>query len=212
MPDPSTLVLFIGASLLLLLVPGPAVVYIITRGTMQGRRAALVSVAGIHVGTLVHIPAGVAGLSALLVASASAFAAVKLAGAAYLLYLGVKALWASRRSSQVAAAPVTDRAYRRIFVDGVVVNVLNPKTAVFFLAFVPQFVNVDAGSVTMQLIVLGVVFVATGLLTDGAYAVASGWLGQRLGTSPTFARRRAIFSGTSYLGLGLVTAFSGSNK
>ncbi|MEQ8841713.1 MAG: LysE family translocator [Acidimicrobiales bacterium] len=207
MPDPTTILLFSGAALLLLLVPGPAVLYIVARSASQGRRAGLVSVAGIHVGTLVHIAAAVLGLSAVLVASSGAFTAVKLAGAAYLVFLGIRALQA--RSALGDTAVVAPRSSRRIFADGVVLNILNPKTAVFFLAFVPQFVDIDAGRTTTQLMTLGAVFVALGLVTDGVYALAGGWLGSRMRRSPRLARRSETTAGAVYLGLGLATALSG---
>src|SRR5215510_9170831 len=167
MPDPASLAVFVAAALVLLLTPGPAVLYIVTRSIDQGRRAGLVSMLGVHAGTLVHIAAAAAGVSALLAASATAFAVVKYLGAGYLIYLGVRKL--------VYRAPVTSvnvsapRHLRRAFLDGVVVNVLNPKTALFFLAFLPQFVDVSRGSVGAQVLTLGAVFVALGLTTDGLY-------------------------------------------
>jgi threonine/homoserine/homoserine lactone efflux protein len=208
MPTTATLIVFSGAALLLLLIPGPAVLYIVARGASQGRRAGLVSVAGIHVGTLVHIGAAVLGLSALIVASATAFTAIKLAGAAYLIYLGVTALL--RRGSRNGLRPEEPlRSEQRIFVDGIVLNILNPKTAVFFLAFVPQFVDVDASNTTTQLIALGMTFILLGLVTDSVYALAAGWIGTRLRTSPSASRRSETAAGVTYIGLGLTTALSG---
>lgn len=209
MPSLSTLLLFSGASLALLLLPGPAVLYIVARGASQGRSAALVSVAGIHTGTLVHVFAAVVGLSAVVVASATAFAAIKLVGAGYLIYLGVTSL-RRRREPRADGDPVLPiRSLRRVYVDGVVLNILNPKTAVFFLAFVPQFIDVDAGSVTTQILALSALFVCLGFLTDGAFAVAAGWVGQRLTNSPTLERRKDLAAGLTYILLGLVTAVSG---
>lgn len=208
MPTTATLIVFSGAALLLLLIPGPAVLYIVARGASQGRRAGLVSVAGIHVGTLVHIGAAVLGLSALIVASATAFTAIKLAGAAYLIYLGVTALL--RRGSRNGLRTEEPlRSEQRIFVDGIVLNILNPKTAVFFLAFVPQFVDVDASNTTTQLIALGMTFILLGLVTDSVYALAAGWIGTRLRTSPSASRRSETAAGVTYIGLGLTTALSG---
>jgi threonine/homoserine/homoserine lactone efflux protein len=208
MPTTATLIVFSGAAFLLLLIPGPAVLYIVARGASQGRRAGLVSVAGIHIGTLVHIGAAVLGLSALIVASATAFTAIKLAGAAYLIHLGVTALL--RRGSRNGLRPEEPlRSERRIFVDGIVLNILNPKTAVFFLAFVPQFVDVDAGNTTTQLIALGITFILLGLVTDSVYALAAGWIGTRLRTSPSASRRSETAAGVTYIGLGLTTALSG---
>jgi len=151
------------------------------------------------------------GLSAVLVASATAFRVVKYLGAAYLLYLGVRQLL-SRVADPVEATLATPPHLRRAFVDGFVVNVLNPKTALFFLAFLPQFVTVSRGAVPAQIIGLGVVFVALGLLTDGLYALTAGtaarWLRARRGV----ALARRWIPGTMYIGLGLATAFSGNNR
>ena len=207
MPDVSTALVFSGAALALLLIPGPAVLYIVARSASQGRRAGLVSVLGIHVGTLVHIAAAVLGLSALVVASATAFTLVKLAGAAYLVYLGIRTL----RGNDGLTDPPVDalrRSTRRVFTDGVVLNILNPKTAVFFLAFVPQFVDVDAGGSATQIGAFGLLFIALGLVTDGAYALAGGWTGSRLRRSPRVARRSRTGAGVVYLGLGLTTALT----
>ena len=213
MPTASALLLFAGATLALLVVPGPAVLYIVARATSQGRRAGLVSVAGIHLGTLAHVAAAVLGLSAALVASATLFSAIKLAGAAYLVALGVRTLVRAARTDVDAPggemAPPPPRRLRRIFLDGVVVNVLNPKTAVFFLAFVPQFVDPAAPHPTLQLLVLSAEFVVLGLVTDGTFAVVGGALSGRLGRSPVANRRVDVAAGTAYLGLGAVTALSG---
>lgn len=205
------LLAFSGAALLLLLVPGPAVMYIVTRSATQGRTAGLVSVLGIHVGTLVHVVAAVIGLSAVLAASATAFTAVKLAGAVYLVWLGLEAL----RSAGASVDPTdgaTSASLRRVFVDGIVLNVLNPKTALFFLSFVPQFVDANGSAATTQLLVLSAIFIGLGLITDGAYAVAGGWVGQRLRRSERVRRRAGIGAGLTYLGLGAVTALSGGGN
>jgi threonine/homoserine/homoserine lactone efflux protein len=201
LPTPSTLALFAAASLALLLVPGPAVLYIVTQSVAQGRRAGLASVGGIHLGTLVHVAAAAAGLSAVILASATAFNAVKYAGAAYLVYLGVRRLLERPRT----VVDPRREPLRRAFVRGVVVNVLNPKTALFFLAFLPQFVDPDRGAVWFQVVALGSVFVALGLVSDSVYAVAAGSL------SRVLRRRGALMrygSGTVYVGLGAVTALA----
>lgn len=209
-PSASSMLVFSGAALVLALIPGPAVFYIVTRSASQGRRAGLVSVAGIAVGSLAHIVAAVIGLSALVVASATAFTAIKLAGAAYLVYLGATSLWRARRGSGptgVYTPPV--RSMRRIFADGVVLNILNPKLAVFFLAFVPQFVDADAGSAATQIVWFGALFVVIAFITDALYAVAAGWIGSRLRSSPRAERRKDRVAGVTYLGLGAMTAFIG---
>lgn len=209
MPDLATALVFSGAALALLLIPGPAVLYIVARSASQGRRAGMVSVAGIHVGTLVHIAAAVLGLSAIIVASAAAFSVVKYAGAAYLVALGLTSLRHRRRFADRGDGVETPpRSTRRMFTDGVVLNILNPKTAVFFLAFVPQFIDVDAGNTTVQVIGLGVLFIGIGLVTDGAYALAGGWLGARLRRSAVLARRTETTAGAIYIGLGVTTALS----
>jgi threonine/homoserine/homoserine lactone efflux protein len=210
MPSTAALLLFSASALVLLLVPGPAVLYIVARSASDGRRAGLVSVLGIHTGTLVHVAGALVGLSALIVASAVAFSAVKLAGAVYLVVLGVQALRSARHTSRDLAAELPGhRSLRRIYTDGVVVNILNPKTAVFFLAFVPQFVDADAVHPTSQLLVLSAVFIVLGLVSDGAYALLGSWLGARLGRSPGFARRRDRVAGVSYISLGVLTGVSG---
>jgi threonine/homoserine/homoserine lactone efflux protein len=201
-PELSAIELFAAASIALLLIPGPAVLYIVTQSAEQGRSAGLASVAGIHIGTLVHIAAATAGLSALILASAVAFSVVKFAGAAYLVYLGIRKLL--ERSSAAELEP--PRApLRRVFARGAVVNVLNPKTALFFLAFLPQFVDADRGAVWSQVVVFGLVFVALGLVSDSVYALVGDAVGSLLRRRATAMRR---VSGTIYIGLGAVAAFA----
>jgi threonine/homoserine/homoserine lactone efflux protein len=209
-PDASSLALFSVAAAALLLVPGPAVLYIVAQSIHGGRAAGLVSVLGVHVGTLVHVVAVSVGLSSLLVSSATAFEIVKYAGAAYLVVLGVRRLLARDDPLGGKAQPARRRPHRRLFVNGIVVNVLNPKTALFFFAFLPQFVDVDAGSAGLQMLVLGLVFIALGLVSDGAYALAAGTAGSWLRSRPRAVRAERYVSGSVFLGLGLVTALSGS--
>jgi threonine/homoserine/homoserine lactone efflux protein len=208
MPETSTLIAFSAAALILFVVPGPAVLYVVTRSVTQGRKAGLVSVAGIHAGSLVHIAAAVAGLTTLLAASAAAFRAVKLAGAAYLVFLGLRAFLERNGSDDPAAAP-PPAPLGRVFRQGFVVNLLNPKTAVFFLAFVPQFVDPTRGS-TAQLLVLGAFFVALGTLSDSVYATVTGTLGNRLQQRGWWRHGRRWVSGTIYLTLGVLAAVAGS--
>ena len=211
LPDLSHLGLFVVAALVLLLTPGPAVLYIVTRSLDQGRRAGFVSVLGVHAGTLVHVAAAAAGLSAVLAASATAFSVVKYLGAAYLVYLGLRQLLA-RAADPAHAVLAAPPRLRRAFLDGFVVNVLNPKTALFFLAFLPQFVTVSRGTVPAQILGLGLVFCALGLLTDGLYALTAGsaahWLRARRGVALT----RRWIPGTMYIGLGLAAALSPSGR
>jgi threonine/homoserine/homoserine lactone efflux protein len=202
-PDSGTIGLFCLTALALLLIPGPAVLYVVVQGAEQGRRVGLASVAGIHLGTLVHVAAATVGLSALIVASAVAFSAVKYAGAVYLIYLGVRKLLGR---DDDAAEPGRQRvSYRRAFVRGAVVNVLNPKTALFFLALLPQFIDTDRSGVWSQALVLGLVFVGLGLVSDSLYALAAGTVGGVLRR-----RRRAMRygSGVVFVGLGAVAALA----
>ena len=210
MPDRASLALFVVAALALLLVPGPAVLYIVARSIHQGRRAGLASVLGIHVGTLVHIAAATVGLSALIVSSAVAFTAVKIAGAVYLVGLGLWTLLS--RSPETEIALGGERRLRRIFAQGIVVNVLNPKTALFFLAFLPQFVDPNAAHPALQIAFLGLVFVALGLVTDSLWALAAGTAGGVLRRSRRFTRVQRYVTGTVYVGLGVATALAGGSE
>ena len=213
MPDATTYGLFVVASLALTLVPGPAVLYIVARSVEEGRPAGLVSVLGIGAGGFVHVAFAALGLSALLVSSAAAFAVVKWLGVAYLIYLGIGRLLA--RDEEEAAVSVGNEPLTRVFSQGVIVNVLNPKTALFFLAFLPQFVDPSRGAVTAQVALLGTTFVVLALCTDGLYALLSGtaadWL-KRRNESPGFRRAGRYVSGSVYLALGAATAISGSGK
>ena len=210
LPDPAGLGLFVVAALLLLLTPGPAVLYIVARSIDQGRRAGLVSMLGVHVGTLVHVAAAAAGLSALLQASAAAFSAVKYVGAAYLIHLGLRRLLDRAPAPGAETAP--SRRLRRAFAGGVVVNVLNPKTALFFLAFLPQFVSEGRGHAGAQVLVLGLVFVALGLVTDGGYALAAGTAARWLRGHPRFVAGERWVSGGMYIGLGVAAVFAGGQR
>jgi threonine/homoserine/homoserine lactone efflux protein len=212
MPDASTLALFAVAAVTLLVIPGPAVLYIVTRSVDQGRAAGLASVCGVHVGTLVHVAAAALGLSALLVSSATAYHAVRWLGAAYLVWLGIRRLLAKDEPSGSVKDRHASRLGLRHFAQGVVVNVLNPKTALFFLAFLPQFVDVSRGSVPFQVVVFGVAFVLLGLVSDGTYALlastGAGWLRRR----PRVARSSRPVSGGVLIGLGVTTALAGSRS
>jgi threonine/homoserine/homoserine lactone efflux protein len=209
-PDTSTLAVFMAAAAALLIVPGPAVLFIVARGIEQGRRAALVSALGIGVGTLFHVAGATLGLSALLVSSATAFAAVKYLGAAYLAVLGVRTLLT--RGGAEAKVETAPADLGRIFRQGIVVNLLNPKTALFFLAFLPQFVDPDRGSVAGQTLLLGGIMAVMGVISDSSYALLSGTLGGWLKGNLGFLRAQRYFAGSVYLALGVATALTGSRK
>ena len=205
-PDPDRLAVFVVAALALLVVPGPAVLYIVARSVHEGRRAGLASVLGIHVGTLVHIAAATAGLSALVVSSAVAFTAVKIAGAIYLVALGVWTLFSRRAEPDLVLGG--ERNLRRAFAQGIVVNVLNPKTALFFLAFLPQFVDPNASHPALQIAFLGLLFAVLGSITDSIWALVAGTAGGVVRRSRRLLRTQRYVTGSVYIGLGVVTAFA----
>jgi threonine/homoserine/homoserine lactone efflux protein len=201
--SPSTIAAFALASIAILIIPGPAVLYIVNRSISDGRRVGLAAVAGVELGTFVHVLAATAGLSAVLASSAAAFNTVKWLGAAYLIYVGMRTLLTR------PAAIDTDRASvspRRAFHQGVVVNVLNPKVALFFLSFLPQFIHPERGHPAMQAFVLGLVFVMIALVSDGMYALVASELRDVLmrGRSLPFVQR--YVAGTVLIGLGVVAA------
>ena len=201
-PDSTSLWLFGLAALALLAIPGPSVLYIVVQSAERGRRVGLAAVAGVHLGSLVHVAAATAGLSALVVASALAFSIVKYGGAAYLVYLGVRKLLERDRESHVETEP---EPLRRALLRGMVVNMLNPKTALFFLAFLPQFIDTGRGGVWSQALVLGFVFVGLGLVSDSLYALAAGTVGGLI------RRRRKLVrygSGVVYITLGAAAALA----
>ncbi|GII53387.1 RhtB family transporter [Planotetraspora thailandica] len=206
----TTLALFAAATLALLIVPGPAVLYIVTRSVAQGRTAGLVSVLGVHAGSLVHVAAAALGISALLAASAVAFSVVKYLGAAYLVYLGVRKLMSRADDEGPIEVPVASRS--RLIGEGFVVNVLNPKTAIFFMAFLPQFADPARGPIAPQILLLGLIWIVLGLASDGSYALVSSALAGRLRRSARAHRRLDIGSGLVYIGLGAVAAFAHNPK
>ena len=194
------------AALILLLTPGPAVLYIVARSLDQGRLAGLVSVLSIEVGNFVHVLAATLGLSAILVSSALAFSIVKYLGAAYLIYLGVRRLLARETVHQLAT--LQRQSLGRIFRQGVLVAILNPKTALFFFAFLPQFADSSKGSFTLQLLTLGCLFVLMAIVTDSLYALLAGTAGQWLKGTRSFMRFERYLIGTVYIGLGLMAALA----
>jgi threonine/homoserine/homoserine lactone efflux protein len=210
MPDPSRLSLFVGAALLLLVVPGPSVLSIVTQSVSHGRRAGIASVAGITTGTLVHIGAATVGLSALLASSALAFDVVKYLGAAYLIAVGIRRLAGLEREQEPHHRRTRDLG--RLYRQGIVVNVLNPKTALFFLAFLPQFVEPTRGAAWLQILALGLLFAALGFLSDSVWATVAGTLGERLRRSTRFPAVQRYVSGSVFVGLGAVAALTAPVK
>jgi len=205
---PSSFPLFLAGALILLVIPGPAVFYILSRTIGQGRKAGVVSASGIAVGTLVHATAAALGLSAILVSSARAFHIVQFAGALYLIFLGLRTLL-SRDDAQLTSS-ASAHSLSRVFGQGVLVNLLNPKTALFFLAFLPQFVDTSRGHVPAQIFFLGGSFALLGLLSDSTWAMLAGTLAGRLRGSLRWRRAQKNISGGALIALGLATAVSGA--
>ena len=208
MPDTASFMLFVVASLALLVVPGPAVLYIVARAIDHGRRAGIVSVLGLAAGSVVMVAAAAFGAAALLAASPHAFDALRYLGAGYLVWLGIR----TARSRDTAFPPDAPGAapLRRIFRDGVVVALTNPKSILFFFAFLPQFVNPE-GSVRVQIMALGLLFIGLAVVTDGAYALVAGTLAGRL-RDRRFARVRRVVVPVVYLALAVLAVLAGQTK
>ena len=214
MPDISTFALFVAAALALLLVPGPAVIYVVARSVEGGRLTGLVSVLGVELGTLLHVVFAAAGLSAIVVSSAAAFSVVKWLGAAYLVWLGLRQILGRDGGDQEAPLSGSGENRLRVFSQSVLVQVLNPKVALFFLAFLPQFVDPSRSAAWTQVVVLGTTLATLGLFTDGLYALLGGTAGewirkQRAGAGLRRARR--YVTGGVYIALGAVAAISGKD-
>jgi len=210
MIESSRLYFFMGAALALLLIPGPAVLYITARSASQGRVAGLVSVLAIETANFMQAIAAALGLSAILLSSALAFDVVKYLGAAYLIYLGIRKLLASDNGAE-------DEVVRReslalIYWQGFAVNILNPKTALFFFAFLPQFVDPTKGNITAQTLLLGAIFVGMAIITDSLYALLASSLARKLAGNWGFQKGQRYFAGLVYLGLGITTALTGARK
>ena len=204
MPSLSTYAVFLATAMALLAIPGPAVLYVVTRSIEMGRAGGVASVAGITTGTIVHVALATAGLSSLILASRTAFDAVKYVGAAYLIVLGVRRLL-TRTEDRVEPEAIP-RTRRRAYTQGIVVNLTNPKTIVFIFAFIPQFVDPNARHVWLQVLVLGLSFALLGFLSDNAYALAAGAVAERLRGSRKIARFERWFGGSVLIGLGIAAA------
>jgi threonine/homoserine/homoserine lactone efflux protein len=211
MPDASTFALFVAAALVMLVVPGPSVLYIVARSIEGGRIAGLISVLGVQTGALVHIAFAALGLSAILASSAVAFSVVKWLGAAYLVWLGLRRIFGGEEEENVVVEP---ERLSRVYAQGVIVNVLNPKTALFFLAFLPQFIDPSRGAAWIQVLLLGATFVVLALCSDGLYALLSGtagaWL-RRNAKRAAFRRGQRLVSGGVLIALGAVAAITGKD-
>lgn len=210
-PNHTSLLIFVSTAALLLAIPGPAVLYIVGRSIGQGRNAGLVSALGIGVGTLIHTAAAAVGLSALLVSSATAFSVVKYLGAAYLVYLGIQRLRSKESLAAASDTSAQQATLARVFTQGIVVNVLNPKTALFFFAFLPQFIDPARGHIATQILSLGILFAAMGTTSDSLWALFSGSVAGWLRGDQRWMRNERYVSGGILISLGIVTAFAGSS-
>jgi threonine/homoserine/homoserine lactone efflux protein len=210
MIEGSQLYLFVVAALALLLVPGPAVLYITARSASQGRMAGLVSVLAIETANFTQAVAAAFGLAAILYSSAMAFNIVKYLGAAYLIYLGIHKLFFSH--DREADEEVKPESLWRIYWQGFAVNILNPKTALFFFAFLPQFVDPKRGSATAQTLMLGAIFVGLAIITDSMYALLASSVAGKLRGNKNFQTGGRYFAGLIYIGLGITTALTGAKK
>ncbi|KRF28143.1 LysE family translocator [Phycicoccus sp. Soil802] len=207
MPSTPTLASFALAATALILLPGPAMLFLISRGIGQGsRRLAVASMAGIETATAVMVVATAFGLSAVISSSVLAFSIVKYAGAAYLVWLAIRE-FRSKGHFALDRAPVTHS--RRAFGDAFLVGISNPKTAVFFVAFFPQFLHRESGPIWSQVLVLGAIFVAIGAVFDSVYALSAGSIGQWLARHPRAVRRQKYVSGSIFLVMGGAAALTG---
>lgn len=203
-PGGESLLRFIGAALIVLLIPGLGVMYVMARSVSQGTRAGLLSVLGLSSGALLHVFAATVGLSAILLASPAAFGIVKILGAGYLIFLGVRTMLARPQAFNARhSAPLSPM---RLYTGGVLVSAFNPKIALFFLAFLPQFVEPGRGPIARQVLMLGFIYIAMALVTDGAYALLAGSIGARFGQQLARGPVLRYVSGGVYLALGLCTA------
>jgi threonine/homoserine/homoserine lactone efflux protein len=200
---------FALASLVLILLPGPNMFFVLARGVAGGRRVAIISAFGLELASATFVVGTAIGVSAVLASSAIAFSIVRYAGAAYLFFLAYRAFRGKGEMQQVRPAP---QSLRRAYGEAYLVGITNPKVALFFVAFFPQFVSPDRGSVPVQTLMLGVVFVAIGLSFDLTLAVASGSVARLMQRRPTILRRQKYVSGGAYLALGAYAAVAGGRQ
>jgi len=201
---PGDFLLFLIAAFVLLITPGPAVFYIVARSVQQGSWAGIVSAAGVVTGGFIHVVAGTVGLSALVLSSPIAFATVKYLGALYLIYLGFRAFFKENRVGDLNLR-LKSIQLGRVYRDGLVVNLFNPKTILFFIAFLPQFVDSTRENPGTQFLLLGTIMVSMGLVTDSIYAVVAGKASQWLRKSNNRLSYHQWFAGAVYLSLGILT-------
>jgi len=205
--DFSHLYLFITSAVVLLLIPGPAVLFIAAHSIERGPKFGVASAGGIAVGSALHLCAIILGISAIITSSATAFTSVKYFGAFYLIGMGVYKLF--EKSKSVTRRKMKSTNIKRIFLQGIFIQLLNPKVALFFISFLPQFVRPERGPVTLQIALLGSMFIGLGFLSDSMYAVLAGNFGHSLETDLKKSHMRKYFSAFIYICLGLFTALYG---
>lgn len=209
MPDATKFGLFLAAAILLAITPGPGIFYVLTRSLKGGRAEGIASSFGTAVGGFAHVVGAALGLSAILATSSIAFTIIKYVGAAYLVYLGIRTLTSD--DDILLDANVLSSTTRDAFRQGIITEVLNPKTALFFLAFIPQFIN-SQGNVILQFVLLGSISVALNTSADIVIALLAGPIGQSLRTSTRFRRRQRLFTGWSLIGLGAYVAVADNKR
>ena len=205
-PSLSALELFAIAAFALIVIPGPAVLYIVSQSVGHGRRGGLAAVFGVEIGAFTHVAGAALGVSAIIASSATAFSVLKFAGGAYLIVLGIKRL--RERDSAALPGGESGRPHSSIFKQGMIVSALNPKTALFFLAFLPQFIDPDRGHVALQAMILGFVFVAIATVSDAVWAIGAGSLAGVLKASERARRLERWASGTILIGLGFLATLA----
>lgn len=203
--------MFMGASIVLALTPGPDILYVLTRGITQGRKAALLAACGFNIGVIAHTLFAVVGLSAILRTSAVAYQCVKYAGAAYLIYIGIQTFRSRKQGFDTGSAKKDFASPRAIFRQTVIANILNPKVALFFLAFLPQFITPNGAIPEVQMIVLGALFMLSGFSVFSVVALFSGYIGDRLRQNPKFEPRMKVVAGSVLVALGLSLALPESS-
>lgn len=204
LPDFDHMLLFLVAASILILVPGPSVLYIIAKSVEQGYKAGIVSVLGIGIGSLLHVIAAAIGISSIVMASATAFSIIKYIGAAYLIYLGIKKFFEKEPSTAIPIE-VKSKKLKTIFYEGILVNTFNPKTAIFFLSFLPQFISVEKGGNASQILFLGILFTVYAILSDTIYVLLSVKLSAWVSGSKKYLKRQKKFMAIIYILLGIIT-------
>ncbi|CAL2086592.1 LysE family translocator [Tenacibaculum sp. 190524A02b] len=203
-PDINNILFFLAAASFLILIPGPSVLYIIAKSMEQGFKAGIASVLGIGIGSIIHVLFAAIGISSILLASATAFSIIKYAGALYLIYLGIKKL-VEKPTEKQPVINTKNTKLSKIFYEGILVNTFNPKTAIFFFSFLPQFINIERGGNASQILFLGILFTIYAVSSDMLYVILSVKMSKWFSNSKEYLRKQKIITGSIYILLGLIT-------